>query len=98
MDYAGKDTPMKRDEEFFGEQELELVYIAKRLREAQRLEGLLAGAGVDYLVEPDTYRGGFLFIRELIGAFFYVTAAQKAAAHDVLRAARLKPYQPLGEA
>ena len=88
---------MKQDESFFGEQELALIYIAKRLSEARRLEGLLDAAALDYLVEADHYRGGFLFVRELVGAFFYVHPEHKEAAHSVLRAARLKPYIPLAE-
>lgn len=84
---------MRQDESFFGEQELNLLYIAKRLSEAQTLETVLDDAGFDYLVEPDTYRGGFLFISERIGAFFYVTGEAIAGARDVLRSAGYKPYQ-----
>ena len=32
----------------------------------------LTDAGVDYAVEPDTYKGGVIFASERIGAFFYV--------------------------
>ena len=35
----------RRDDEFFGEQELALVYIAKKLRDALRLEEVLTAAG-----------------------------------------------------
>jgi hypothetical protein len=65
---------MKRDLEFFGgdEVELELVYIAKKLKEALKLEGQLSDAGHDYLVEADKYRGGLIFQTERVGAFFYV--------------------------
>jgi len=78
---------MRREEEFFGEQELVLIYIAKRLREAKKAEDTLTEAGIDYLVEPDKYRGGVLFVRELIGAFFYTTEETKETARSVLRAA-----------
>jgi hypothetical protein len=40
---------------------LALVYVAKRLKEALRLEELLTAAGLEYLVEPDKYRGGIIF-------------------------------------
>ncbi len=66
---------MRRQDEAFVRQELALVYIAKRLKEAQRLEDLLTAAGFDYLVETDTYRGGFVFVSERVGAFFYVPPA-----------------------
>lgn len=89
---------MRQDESFFGDQELVLLYIAKRLSEAQRVEALLDEAGIDYLVEPDTYRGGFLFVSERIGAFFYVSEKDDGPARQRLTDARYKPYQaPPGE-
>ena len=49
---------MKRDLEFFGGEvvELELVHIARKLKEALKLEGQFTEAGHDYLVEADKYR------------------------------------------
>ena len=47
---------MKQDADFFGDQELDLIYIAKKLREALRLEGYLTEAGIDYAVEPTNTR------------------------------------------
>ena len=52
---------MRREPDFFGDQELNLIYISSRLKEALRLEQLLSEAGVDYLVEPDMYTGGVIF-------------------------------------
>jgi hypothetical protein len=86
---------LRQDEEFFDGRELLLVYIAKRLREAQRLEALFDEAGLDYLVEADTYRGGVLFVRELTGAFFYVAEGDKERAAGVLLANKLRPYEPV---
>ncbi len=63
---------MKQDPEFFGDRELELVYIAKRLKEALRVEEILTAANIDYAVEADKYRGGVIFRSERVGAFFYV--------------------------
>jgi hypothetical protein len=83
---------MKRDPEFFGEAELSLVYIAKRLKEALRIEEMLTAEGVDYLVEADSYSGGLIFQTQRIGAFFYVAPEKEAGARDVLRAAGYKPY------
>ncbi|MEJ5367654.1 MAG: hypothetical protein WHT08_04995 [Bryobacteraceae bacterium] len=85
---------MRRDEEFFDGQELILLYIAKRLREAQRVEDLLTGAGIDYLVEADLYMGGFLFRRALHGAFFYVTGTDDERARQLLVQHGYRPYHP----
>src|SRR5437899_12840382 len=68
-DWRGFSFQMKRDASFFGEGRAELVYIAKRLRDALRLESILTAAGVDYGVEADRYRGGFIFQTERVGAF-----------------------------
>jgi hypothetical protein len=67
---------MRRDAGFFGDRELELIYIAKRLKEAQGLESVLDECEVDYYVEPDTYRGGIIFLTQRVGAFFYVLPEQ----------------------
>jgi hypothetical protein len=76
---------MRRDPDFFDEQELELIYIAKRLKEALRLEATLTESGVDYAVEPDKYSGGVLFQSERMGAFFYVLPETVESAHEVMR-------------
>ena len=62
---------MRREPEFFGDEEMVLVYIAKRLDEALALEDLLTKAEIDYAVEADRYKGGVMFMRERVGAFFY---------------------------
>ncbi|MCS7044042.1 MAG: hypothetical protein N2036_10585 [Bryobacteraceae bacterium] len=85
---------MRQDESFFEGQELILLYIAKRLREAKAVEELLTQAGIDYLVEADLYMGGFLFRRALHGAFFYVTSAADARARELMRAHGYRPYEP----
>ena len=75
-------------------EELSLVYVAKTLKEALRLEEVLTGAGFDYLVEPDTYRGGVVFVSERVGAFFYVDPADDPAARAAMHRAGFSPYQP----
>jgi hypothetical protein len=85
---------MRREEAFFDGQELILLYIAKRLREAKAVEELLTGQGIDYLVEADLYMGGFLFRRALHGAFFYVTEADDARARQLLSEHGYRCYQP----
>ncbi len=84
---------MRREPEFFGETELALLYAAKKLKEALALEDVLTAAEVDYLVEPDTYRGGIIFVSERVGAFFYVVPDRVDEAKNVLRANRYKPYE-----
>ena len=75
---------MKQDADFFGDRDVALIYIAKRLKEALRLEGFLTEAGIDYAVEPDKYRGGVIFRSERIGAFFYVLPDAVDAARAVM--------------
>ena len=85
---------MRQPPEFFGEQELDLIYIAKKLDEALRLEEQLTEAGLDYLVEPDKYKGGLIFPSERIGAFFYVAPEMSENARAVLVKAGYRPYHP----
>ena len=63
---------MKQEAAWFEGRDPQLIYIAKRLRDAQRLEEALTIAGIDYGVEPDEYQGGVIFRRTRVGAFFYV--------------------------
>ena len=51
---------------------------------------------MEYLVEPDEYRGGFLFQTVRTGAFFYVRGEDGDAVREKLAALGFKP-QPLGE-
>jgi len=82
---------MRREPEYFGEQELSLVFVARKLKHAIRLEELLTAAGLDYLVETDEYAVGTLFRRVRVGAFFYVPPATDSAARDVLRRGGFTP-------
>jgi hypothetical protein len=84
---------MRRDAEFFDEPELDLIYMAKRLRDALRLEKLLTENSVDYLVETGTYTGGLLMRRDLTGAFFYVAPADLIRTRELMLANRYKPYK-----
>ena len=83
---------MRREPDFFGDQELALIFVAKRLKEALRLEQLLTGAGVDYLVEPDKYTGGVIFRSERVGAFFYIAPASDGAVRETMRQGGFTPY------
>lgn len=82
---------MKQDAAFFEGKEATLVYIAKKLKDALRLEDVLTTAGLDYGVEADEYRGGVLFATTRIGAFFYVLPESVAATTDVMREHGFKP-------
>ena len=86
---------MRQDGEFFEDRELDLIYIGKRLSDAKALEDLLTGAGWDYYVETDEYRGGFLFMTQRTGAFFYVPLEKAPEAREFLRARGYKPQPPL---
>ena len=61
-----------------------LIFIAKRLADAQRLEGILAQAGIEYTVEPDEYQAGIVFRTARVGAFFYVDPADKEKAAAIM--------------
>jgi hypothetical protein len=87
---------VRRDPEFFGEAELDLVYMARRLREALKIETLLTEAGIEYLVETGSYTGGLLMRRELTGAFFYVAPTDLRRARDLLLTNRYRPYEKDG--
>ncbi len=77
---------MKRDPSWFEGVEPELVFIAKKLRQATALEGIFDEAGVDYGVEADEYLGGFIFRTTRVGAFFYVRPADRDRAEAVMLA------------
>jgi hypothetical protein len=90
---------MRKDPDFFGEEELALIYIAKRLKEALALEERLTERGLDYLVEPDTYTGGVIFRGSRVGAFFYVRPGDRDRSRHVLSEHGYQPYEPFeGEA
>ncbi len=75
---------MRREADFFEDREMDLVYIAKKLEEALRLESALTESGVDYAVETDNYTGGVIFRSERVGAFFYVLPEAATQAREVM--------------
>jgi hypothetical protein len=76
---------MRREAEFFEDREMDLVYIAKKLQEALRLETAFTESGVDYAIETDNYTGGVIFRSERVGAFFYVLPEAAERAREVMR-------------
>lgn len=75
---------MKRDAEHFAGTEPELIFVAKRLKDALALEGVLDNAGIDYGVEADEYDGGIIFRSKRVGAFFYVRPEVRETAITLL--------------
>jgi hypothetical protein len=83
---------VKQEAAFFEGKEPVLVYIAKRLKDALRLETVLEQAGVDFGVEADEYRAGVVFRTVRTGAFFYVLPETVESAHSVMRLHGYTPY------
>jgi hypothetical protein len=83
---------VKQDASYFEGREPSLIYIAKKLREALRLESIFTEAGLDYGVEADEYRGGVLFRSVRVGAFFYVRPEAVEAAYAIMRRNGYKPF------
>ncbi len=76
---------MRREPAFFEDREMDLIYIAKKLKEALRLETALTQSGVDYAVETDKYSGGVIFRSERVGAFFYVLPESAEEARRIMQ-------------
>ena len=76
---------------------MDLIYIAKKLKEALRLESALTESGIEYAVEPDKYSGGVLFMSERIGAFFYVLPEALEQARETMRRHGFKFQEWLAE-
>jgi hypothetical protein len=87
---------MKQAPAYFEGKEPVLVYIAKKLKDALRLEEIFTAAGLDYGVEADEYRGGVIFRSVRAGAFFYVLPESVEPAYEIMRVNNYKPY--VGEA
>jgi len=83
---------MKQEPSFFVGKDPVLIYIAKKLRDALRLESVFTAAGVDYGVEADEYRGGVIFRAVRVGAFFYVLPEAVGAAREVMVRNGYKPH------
>jgi hypothetical protein len=83
---------MKQSADFFEEKNPVLVFIAKRLRDALRLEKVLTEAGLDYGVEADQYRGGIIFHSVRTGAFFYVLPEAVEGTFAVMERNGFRPH------
>lgn len=85
---------MKKDSLYFEGHDPQLIYIAKRLKDATRLESVLTEAGIDFGVEADEYYGGVIFRRARTGAFFYVLPELRSRAEEAMRANNYIPMPP----
>ena len=73
------DDPQRQDRPHGDEveHELERIFVAARLAEAQRVEEVLALQGVEYVVEVEPFVAGiFSTFRPRNGAVFYVRSSQ----------------------
>lgn len=84
---------MRQEAEFFGEAEMDLLFIAKKLKESLPLEEALTALGIDFAIELDVYRGGIIFPSDRTGVFFYVLPEKLEAARTVTRGLGFKPHQ-----
>jgi hypothetical protein len=78
--------------ESFGKTEVARIYMASKLREAQRVEEILSSRGIDYYVEVEpfvTYLLG-LFPRQQKGVAFYVRADQAEDCNRILMESNLR--------
>ncbi len=75
---------MKKDPDYFDGTEPELIFVARRLKDAIHLESVFNAAGIDYGVEPDEYEGGIIFKSRRVGAFFYVRPEFRESAVAVM--------------
>jgi hypothetical protein len=88
---------MKREAPFCEGKDAVLIYIAKKLKEALRLEETLTAAGIDFGVEADEYRGGVVFRSARVGAFFYVLRESAAAAYETMEKNGFTPQMETAE-
>ena len=83
---------MRQEAEHFGERELNLVYVARKLKDALRLEAVLTQAGLDYFVEPDQFVSGTILKRQRVGALFYVLPEIEDTVKRTMRDSGFEPY------
>ncbi len=67
------------------EKEITRIFIASNLNEAQRVEDILTGHGIEYAVDIEKYVRLGLFPSEIPGVGFYVLFGQGSFCRDLLR-------------
>ena len=75
----------KVDLEAFEDRQRELIFIARRVREAERVEALLTDEGIDYALAFEPFlHGGAFGILTLTGVAFYVLSGQAPYCRQLL--------------
>jgi hypothetical protein len=88
---------MRHDPEHFGERELVLFYMARRLKDALALEKVLDQQEVEYTVVPAPYASGLLFPFRRVGAFFYSAPESYQDIVKIMLENGFKPLKPPAE-
>ncbi len=89
-----RDLHSHQEPDFFAEQELVLVYMARRLKDALAVEKLFDERGLEYALETGPYQSGLLFRSTKIGVFFYTTPREENRARALLLEHGFKVYDP----
>jgi hypothetical protein len=84
---------MRREPDFFDDQELVLIYMARRLKNSLTVERILTDGGVDYHLETGPYQSGLLFRTSKVGVFFYTRSRDAELARSMLLKNGYKAYR-----
>jgi hypothetical protein len=84
---------MRREPDFFEDQELILIYMARRLKNALAVERIFTDGGVDYHLETGPYQSGLLFRTTKVGVFFYSRLQDAELARSLLLKNGYKAYR-----
>ena len=76
---------MRRETDFFEDQELVLLYMATRLKHALAVERIFTDGGMDYFLETKPYQSGLLFRTTKVGVFFYARLQDAEHGRSLLR-------------
>ena len=90
---------MRRDEDFFGDEPLELVHLSRRLKEARNIETLLEEQEVEYLLEAGPYDARLFFVIPVkrFGVYIYVREGEAADVRVTLAGAGFTVVEVLDE-
>jgi hypothetical protein len=75
---------MRHDPQEYEGKEMDLVYIARALDEARKIETILDAEQIDYAIQVEQYRAGVIFASVRAGAFFYVLPESAARCRQTL--------------
>jgi hypothetical protein len=75
----------KYDPAEFEDIDARLIFLARTIKEAERVEQILNDQGIDFTVQLEFYLAGILFTRERAGIGFYVYADQAESCRELLR-------------